>query len=158
MAQNGVIPLAAFNTSVHYPFAVVQSLSHVHSLRSHRLQHAWPPCPSLSPRVCSNSCPLNQWCHPTILSSVKPFSSCPQSFPASGSFPMNWLLPSGSQSIRASASASVLLSNEYSGLISFRIDWFDLRIHFCQGCHAQSCTRAWQETLNEVKRPDGRRK
>ena len=48
--------------------------------------------------------------------------------------------------------------NEYSGLISFRIDWFDLRIHFCQGCHAQSCTRAWQETLNEVKRPDGRRK
>ena len=71
---------------------------------------------------------------------------CPQSFPASGSFPVNWLLASGSQRIRASASASVLLSNEYSGLISFRIDWFDLQIHFCQGCHAQSCTRAWQET------------
>ena len=115
------------------------------SFRPLGLQHTRLPCPSLSPRVCSNSCPLNQRCHPTILSSVNPFF-CPQSFPASGSFPVNWLLASGSQRIRASASASVLLSNEYSGLISFRIDWFDLQIHFCQGCQAQSCTRAWQET------------
>ena len=103
MAQNGVIPLAAFNTSVHYPFAVVQSLSHVHSLRSHRLQHAWPPCPSLSPRVHSNSCPLGRWCHPTISSSTIPFS-CPQSFPALGSFLMSQLFSSGGPSIEASAS------------------------------------------------------
>ena len=81
------------------------------SLRPHRLQHTRLPCPSRSPRVCSNSCPLNQWCHPTISSSVAPFSSCPQSFPASGSFPMSWLFSSGGQSIGASASASVLPVN-----------------------------------------------
>ena len=74
--------------------------------------------------LCSNSCPLSQWCHPTISSSVIPFSSCLQSFPASGSFPVNWLRASGGQSIGVSASASP--SNEYAGLISFRINWFDL--------------------------------
>ena len=61
--------------------------------------HARLPCPSLSPRVCSNSCPLSQWCDPTILSSVTPFSCCPQSFPTSGSFPMSWLCASSGQSI-----------------------------------------------------------
>ena len=74
-------------------------------------QHARLPFPSLSPRVCSNSCPLNQWCHPTISSSVGAFSSCPQSFPASGSSPMSWLFTSGGQSIGASASTSVLPLN-----------------------------------------------
>ena len=59
------------------------------SLRPHGLQHARPPCPSSTPRSCSNSCPLSRWCHPTISSSVVPFSSCLQSFPASGSFPMS---------------------------------------------------------------------
>ena len=62
------------------------------------------PCPSPSPRACSNSCPLSQWCHPTISSSVAPFSSCLQSFPASGSFPVSQLFASGGQSIEASAS------------------------------------------------------
>ena len=66
------------------------------------------PCPSLSPRVCSNSCSLSHWCHPTISSSVSYFSSCPQSLPASGSFPISPLFTSGGQSIGASASASVL--------------------------------------------------
>ena len=61
------------------------------SLWPHRLQHARLPCPSLSPRVCSNPCPLSRWCHPTISSSVAPFYSCPQSFPSSGSFPMSRL-------------------------------------------------------------------
>ena len=70
----------------------------------HELQHARLPCPSPSPTVCSNTCPLSQWCHPTISSSVVPFSSCHQSFPASGSFPVNWLFASGGQRIRASAS------------------------------------------------------
>ena len=74
------------------------------SLRPHGLQHTRPPCPSLSPGVCSNSCPLTQWCHPIILSSVAPFSSCPQPFPASGSFPMSQLFASGAQSVEASAS------------------------------------------------------
>ena len=74
------------------------------SLLPHGLQHDRLPCISLSPRVCSNSCPLSQGCHPTISSSVIPVSSCLQSFPASESFPMNWLFASGGQSIEASAS------------------------------------------------------
>ena len=95
------------------------------SLRPHGLQNARLPCPSPTPRAYSNSlCPLSQSCHPTILSSVIPFSSHLQSFPASGSFQMSQLFESGGQSIGVSASASV--TNEYSGLISFRIDWLDL--------------------------------
>ena len=81
------------------------------SLRPHGLQHTRLPCPSLFPRVCSNSGPVSWRCHPTISSSVTPFSSCPQSFPASGSFPRNRLFSSGGQSIGASASASVLPMN-----------------------------------------------
>ena len=90
---------------------VVQLLSHVRLLRPHGLQHARLPCPSPSPRTYSNSCALSQWCHPTISSSVIPFSCCLQSVPASGSFPVSQLFPSGDQSIAASASASVLLTN-----------------------------------------------
>ena len=81
------------------------------SLWPHEQQHNRLPCPSLSLRVCSDSCPLNRWCHPTIPSSIAPLSSCPQSFPASGSFPMSWLFASGGLSIGASASASVLPVN-----------------------------------------------
>ena len=84
------------------------------SLWPHGLQHARLPCPSPTPGVCSNSCPLSQWCHPTNLSSVVPFSSCLQSFPASGSFLMNWLFPSGGQSIGALASVPVLAMNIHS--------------------------------------------
>ena len=79
------------------------------SLQPHGLQHAGLPCPSLSPGVCSESCLLSRWCHPTIPSSVVPFSSCPRSFPAPGSFPMGQLFTSGDQIIRTSA--SVLLMN-----------------------------------------------
>ena len=88
------------------------------SFQSHGLQHARFPCPSLSPRVYSNSCPLSWWCHPTISSSFTPFSSCLQSFQASGSFPMSWLFTLGGQSIWTSASASVLPMNIQ--------DWFPL--------------------------------
>ena len=84
------------------------------SLRPHGLQHTRLPCPSLYPRVCSDSCLLSRQCHPTISSSVTSFSSCPQSFPTSRYFPMNWLLASGGQSIGASASASVLPMNMQS--------------------------------------------
>ena len=93
------------------------------SFRPHGLQHARLPCPSATPGACSNSCPSNRWCHPTISSSVIPFS-CPQSLPGSGYFRMSVL------HIRWpkfwSFSFSISPSNEYSGLISFRIDWFDL--------------------------------
>ena len=95
------------------------------SLRLHGLQHARLPCPSLSSRVCSNSCPLSRRCHPSISLSVSPFCSCPQSFPASGSFPVESVLR-----IRWpkcwSFSFSISPFNEYSALISFTIDCFDL--------------------------------
>ena len=81
------------------------------SLGPHELQHARPPCPSLTPGVHPNSCALSQWCHPTISSSVIPFSSCLQSLPTSGSFPMSQLFAWASQSIGVSASASVLSMN-----------------------------------------------
>ena len=81
------------------------------SLRPHEPQHARPPCPSPTPRVHPNPCPLSRWCHPTISSSVVPFSSRPQSFPGSGSFPMSQLFTSGGPSIGVSASTSVLLMN-----------------------------------------------
>ena len=89
------------------------------SLRAHGLQHARLPSPSLSPGACSNSCPLSQWCHPAISSSVTPFASCPQSSPTSGCFPRSWLFASGGQSIGTSA-AALVLPMEYSG-------WFPLR-------------------------------
>ena len=73
------------------------------SLWPHGLQHTRLPCPSPSPRVCSNSCPCSQWCHPTMSSSVTPFSSCPQSFSTSGSFKMSQLFASGGQSVGVSA-------------------------------------------------------
>ena len=88
------------------------------SLWPHELQHTRPPCPSRTPGTCSNSCPLSGWWHPTISSSVIPFSSCPQSFPASGSFQMSHLFTSGGQSSGVSASASVLPMNIQ--------DWFPL--------------------------------
>ena len=81
------------------------------TLRPHESQHTRPPCPSPAPRACSNSCPLSRWCHPTISSSVVLFSSCLQSLPASGSFPMSQLFTWDGQSIGASASASELLVN-----------------------------------------------
>ena len=81
------------------------------SLWPRESQHARPPCPSPIPRVHPNPCPLSQWCHPTISSSVVPFSSCPQSFPALGSFQMSQLFASGGQSIGVSASTSVLPMN-----------------------------------------------
>ena len=88
------------------------------SLRSHGLQHTRPPCPLPNPKVYSNPCPLSQWWHPAISSSVIPFSSCLQSFPASGSFQMSQLFASGSQRFGISASASVLPKNIQ--------DWFPL--------------------------------
>ena len=94
------------------------------SLLPYGLQHSVLLCPSLSPRVYSNSYPLSQWCHPAVSSSVPCFSSCPQSFPASGSFPVSWLFTSGDQTVEFQLQHQSF--QEYSGLISFRIDRFDL--------------------------------
>ena len=92
--------------SFRFIFSVVSD-----SLQPYRLQHGRLPCPIPTPGACSNSCPSSHWCHPTISSSVLPFSSCLQSFPASKSFPMSQFFTSGGQSIGVSASASVLLMN-----------------------------------------------
>ena len=91
---------------LHFSHSVVSD-----SLRPHESQHARPPCPSPTPGVHSDSCPSSQWCHPAISSSVIPFSSCPQSLPASESFPMSQLFSWGGQSIGVSALASVLPKN-----------------------------------------------
>ena len=95
-----------FSVSVQYSCSVVSD-----SLWPHESQHAGPPCPSPTPRVYSNSCPSNQWCHPAVSFSVVPFSSCPQSPLGLGSFPVSQLFAWGSQSIGVSASASVLPVN-----------------------------------------------
>ena len=100
-------------SSVQFSRSVVSN-----SLQPHEPQHARPPCPSPTARVYPNSCPLSWWCHPTISSSVRSFSSCPQSLPASGSFQVSQLFASGGQSIEVSASASVLPMNTQ--------DWFPL--------------------------------
>ena len=93
-------------------FSIQFSLSVMsNSLRPQGVQHTRLPCPSPTPRACSNSCPLSWWCHPTISSSLVPFSSCLQSFPAPGSFPMSRFIASGGQSIGTSALASVLPVN-----------------------------------------------
>ena len=107
-------------SSVQFSRSVVSD-----SLQPHEPQHSRPPCPSPTPWVYSNSCPSSWWCHPAISSSVVPFSSCPQSLPASGSFPMSQFFASGGQE-NWGFSFSISLSNENSGLISFRMDWLDL--------------------------------
>ena len=95
------------------------------SLRPHGLQHARPPCPSPTPRIYQNPCPLSWWCHPTISSCVIPFNSCLQSFPASGVFSNESALHIRWSKIW-SFSFNISPSNEHLGLISFRMDWLDL--------------------------------
>ena len=107
------LSLLLCSSSIHFSRSVISNY-----LQPHGLQHARIHCPSPTPRAYSNSCPSSWWCHPTISSSVVPFSSCPQSFPASGSFQMSQLFASGGQSTRVSASVSVLPMNIQ--------DWFPL--------------------------------
>ena len=115
------------------------------SLWPHGLHHASLPCPSPSPGACSNSCPLNLWCHPTILPSVIPFSSCLHSFPASGSFPMSQFFASGGQSIRASVSASVLPRNIQ--------DWFPLGLTDLISLLSEGLSRVFSNTTVQSINP-----
>ena len=109
----------AFGKTTSIPcFSSVKSLSRVQLFGPHESQHARPLCPSPTPGVHPNPCPLRQWCHPTISTSVVPFFSCPQSFPVSGSFQISQLFILGGQSTGVSASASVLPMNIH--------DWFPL--------------------------------
>ena len=109
-----------YNSSVQFSHSVMS-----YSLWPHEPQHARPPCPSPTPGACSNSCP-SQWCHPTILSSIIPFSSCPQSFPASCYFPMRQFFASGGQSIGASASSSFFQWTARTNLIEWT-GWISLQ-------------------------------
>ena len=108
------------------------------TLQSHRLKHTRLLCPPLSPRVCSNSCPVSWWCYLTIASSVIPFSSCLQSFPASGSFPVSQLFASGGQSIAVSASASVLPMNIQG--------WFPLGLTSLISLRSKGLSRVFSST------------
>ena len=116
----------------------VQSLSHVQLFLTHGLQYAGTPCPSPTPGACSNSCPLSQWCHPIISSSVVPFSSCLQSFPSSGSFQMSHVFTSGIQSTGASASASVLPMKIQ--------DWFALGLTSLISLQSKGLSRVFSNT------------
>ena len=109
------------------------------SLQPHGLQQARLPCPSSSPGACSNSCPLSRWSHPTILPSAIPFSSCLQSFPASGSFPMSWLFESIAQSIGGSSLASVLPMNIQ--------DWFPLGLTCLTSLQFKGLSRVFFNTI-----------
>ena len=120
-------------SSVQFSHSVVSD-----SLRPHGLQHARLSCPSPTPRAYSNSCPLSWWCHPTISSSVVPFSSHFQSFPASGSFPLSQFFASGGQSIGVSASASVLPMNIQ--------DWFPLGWTGWISLHSKGFSRVFSNT------------
>ena len=111
-----------FSSSVQFSLLVVSN-----SLQPHEPQHSRPRCPSPTPGVHLNPCPLSWWCHPIISSSTVPFYSCPQSFPASGSFQMSQLFTSGGQSIGVS-SFNISPSNEHPGLISLRMDGLDLAV------------------------------
>ena len=117
------------------------------SLWPHGLQHARFPCPSPAPRACSNSCPLSQWCHPAISSSLVPFSSRLQSFPASGSCQMNQFFPSGGQSIGASPSASALpmIIQDWSPLGC--TDWISLQL---EGVSQESSPISQFKSINSL--------
>ena len=125
-----------FYSSVQFSCSVVSDC-----LQPHGLQHARLPCPSPSHRACSNSCPLSQWCHPTISSSVGPFYL--QSFPASGSFSVNQFFTSGGQRIRASASASVIPMNIQ--------DWFPFGLNGLISLQSKGLSRFFSTTVTLLK-------
>ena len=144
--SNSTIRHCLVGTVVDSDFSSVQLSSVVaDSLRRHEPQHTRPPCPSSTPRVHPNPCTSSQWCHPAISSSVIPFSSCPQSLPASGSFQMSQLFSWGGQSIGVPASASVL-SRNIQGWYPLWVrtgrgttDWFQIGKGARQGCILSPC-------------------
>ena len=127
-----------------YTFVVVQSRSHW-IFTTLWLLHARLPCPSLSPRVCSDSCPLSWWCYPTISSSIVPFSSCPQSFPASESFPMSWLFTSGGQHIGIWVQTNTIWFHVYEILTKVKFIASE-----CTLVGARGQRREWEGEMREL--------
>ena len=134
----GIILSTTQGTRRWTSFSSVQSITCVWLFVTPRIAAHHASCPSPTPRACSNSCPSSQWCHPTISSSVIPFSSCLQSFPASTSFPMNQLFASGGQRIGVSASAPVLPMNIQ--------DWFPLGLTGWISLQSQGLSRVFSNT------------
>ena len=126
----GSLYSVVYYMSMHYGSVQFSRSVVSDSLWPHEPQHARPPCPSPTPGVHPNPCPLSRWCHPTISSSVIPFSFCPQSFPASGSFQMRYLFASGGQSIGVSTSTSVLPMNTQDWFLLEWTGWISLQ---CKG-------------------------
>ena len=139
----GRVDLTSLKQGARIQFSLVYSVVS-DSLQPHGLQHARPPCPSPTPRVYPNSCPLSWWCHPTISSSVIPFSSRLQSFPASGFFQMNQLVSSGGQSIGVSASASFLPVNTQGWSPSEWTGWISLRSKGLSGVFSNTTVQKHQ--------------
>ena len=133
-----------FKYSVQFSHSVVSD-----SLRPHELQHARPPCPSPTPRVYPNSCQSSRWCHPAISSSVIPFSSCPQSLPASESFPMSQLFAWGGQSTGASALASFLPEKSQGWCPLEWTDWISL--------HSKGLSSVFSNTTVQAQQFSGTR-
>ena len=119
------------------------------SLQPHGLEHTRPPCPSPTPGIYSNSCPLSRWCHPTISSSVVPITSCLQSFPASGSFPMSQFFASGGQRIGVSVSASVLPMNIQDWFPLGWTGWISLQSKGFSGVFSSTTVQKRQERVLE---------
>ena len=137
--EASVVPITGSRSGDEGEFLLLLSCSVMSdSLRPHGLQHTRLPCPSPTHGAYSNSCPPSRWCHSTISSSVVPFSSCLQYFPASGSFPMSQLFTSGGQSIRVSASASVLPKNIQ--------DWFPLGLTGLISLQSKELSRVFSNT------------
>ena len=132
-------PIIMSSSSVQFSHSVVSN-----SLWPHEPQHARPPCSSPTARVYPNPCPLSRWCHPTILSSVVPFSSCPQSFPASGSFQMSQLFVSGSQRTGVSASTSVLPMNTQGWFTLGWTGWISLQSQGLSGVFSNTTVQKHQ--------------
>ena len=129
----GKVPLCGKDNTLQFSRSVMSD-----SLQPHGLQHARLPCLSPTPGVYTNSCPSLRWCHPTISSSVIPFSSCLQSFPASGSFQMSWFFAWGGQSIGVSASTSILPMNIQ--------DWFPLGLTVLISLQSKGLSRVFSST------------
>ena len=120
------------------------------SLRPHESQHARPPCPSPTPRVHSNSCPLSPWCHPVISSSVVPFFSCPQSLPATESFPMSQLFAWGGQSLGVSALASFLPKKSQGWSPLEWTSWISLQSKGLSGVFSNTTGQKHQFTHTQI--------
>ena len=129
-------------SSVQFSLSVMSD-----SWQHHEPQHARPPCPSPTPRVHPYPSPLSQWCHPTISTSVVPFSSCPQSLPASGAFQMSQLFTSGGQSIGVSASKSVLSMNTQDWSPLGWTDWISLQSKSLLQHHSSKASIFWRSAF-----------